>query len=81
MEMVETAMEIDGDGSGHTSPSWKGAGIQTSIPQNLSSMAAEMRNCSGKNADCFRVFLRKAFYRRRGGVRGPPVTSRVFIKF
>jgi hypothetical protein len=38
----------------------------------LSSTAAALQKCSGKNADCFRVFLRKAFYRRRGGVRGPP---------
>jgi hypothetical protein len=51
METEETVMETDGDGSGGTSPSWQGAGTETSIPQNLSSMAAELRNCSGKNAD------------------------------
>jgi hypothetical protein len=51
MEMAETAMETDGDGSGGTFPSQQGAGIETSVPQNLSSMVAELRNCSGKNAD------------------------------
>jgi hypothetical protein len=35
----------------------------------LSSTAAALWNCSGKNADCFRVFRREAFYRRRGIVR------------
>jgi hypothetical protein len=51
METVETAMETDGDGFGGTSPSQQGAGTETSVPRNLSSMAAELRNCSGKNAD------------------------------
>jgi hypothetical protein len=51
MEMEETAMETDGDGSGGTSPSRQRAGIETSVPQNLSSTAAELQNCSGKNAD------------------------------
>jgi hypothetical protein len=72
METVETAMETDGDGFGGTSPSRQGARTETSIPRNLSSTVAALRNCSGKNADCFRVFLWKAFYRRSGGVRGPP---------
>jgi hypothetical protein len=31
------------------------------------------QNSFWKFADLFRVFLWKAFYRRRGGVRGPPV--------
>jgi hypothetical protein len=31
-----------------------------------------LRNFTGENADSFRVFSREAFYRRRGGVRGPP---------
>jgi hypothetical protein len=51
METMETVMEIDGDGFEGTSPSRQGTGTETSIPQNLSSMAAELRNCSGKNAD------------------------------
>jgi hypothetical protein len=63
MEMAETAMETDGDGSGGTSLSRQGARIETSVPRNLSSMAVELRNCSGKNADCFRVFHREASYR------------------
>jgi hypothetical protein len=51
METAETAMETDEDGSGGTSPSRQGARIETSIPQNFSSTAAALRNCSGKNAD------------------------------
>jgi hypothetical protein len=34
--------------------------------------AAELQDSFSKITDPFRVFLRKAFYRRRGGVRGPP---------
>jgi hypothetical protein len=48
METAETAMETDGHGSGGTSPSRQGAGTETSVPQNLSSTAAALRNCSGK---------------------------------
>jgi hypothetical protein len=44
METAETAMEIDGDGSGGTSPSQQGAGIETSVPRNSSATAAELRN-------------------------------------
>jgi hypothetical protein len=51
METAETVMETDGDGSGGTSPSRQGVETETSIPRNWSSMAAELRNCSGKNAD------------------------------
>jgi hypothetical protein len=32
METAETVMETDGDGSGGTSPSWQGAGTETSVP-------------------------------------------------
>jgi hypothetical protein len=38
----------------------------------LSSMAAELRNCFGKNTDSFRVFRREALNRRRGVVRSGP---------
>jgi hypothetical protein len=72
METAETAMETDGDGSGGTSPSRQGAGTETYVPRNLSSTAAELRNCSGKNADSPRVFRREASYRRRGVVRRRP---------
>jgi hypothetical protein len=34
--------------------------------------AVELQDSFSKITDPFRVFLRKAFYRRRGGVRGPP---------
>jgi hypothetical protein len=72
METTEMAMETDGDGSGGTSPSRQGAGTKNSIPQNLPSTAAALRNCSGKIADCFRAFHPEASYRRRGVVRGGP---------
>jgi hypothetical protein len=69
METVEMVMEADGDGSRGTFPSRQGARIETYVPQNLSAAVTELRNCSGKNSDCFRVFHREAFYRRRGIVR------------
>jgi hypothetical protein len=72
MAATETAMETDGDGSGGTSPSRQGARIETSVPRNLSSTAAALRNYSGKNADSPRVFRPEALYRRRGIVRGLP---------
>jgi hypothetical protein len=65
-------METDGDGSGGASPSRQGAGTETSVPQNLSSTAAVLRNCSGKNADSFTVFRQEATYRRRGIIRRRP---------
>jgi hypothetical protein len=72
METAETAMETDGDGSGGTSSSQQGAGTETSVPQNLSAVAAELRNSFWKIADSFRVFCPEALYRRRGVVRGLP---------
>jgi hypothetical protein len=42
MEMAETAMETDGDGSGDTSPSRQSAGTETFVPQNSSVVAAEL---------------------------------------
>jgi hypothetical protein len=72
METAETAMETDGDGSGGTSLSWQGARIETSVPRNSSTVAAELRNCSGNFADSLRVFCPEASYRRRGIVRGQP---------
>jgi hypothetical protein len=44
METVETVMENDGDGSGGTSLSQQGAGIETSIPRNSSVATAELQN-------------------------------------
>jgi hypothetical protein len=72
METAKTAMETDEDGSGGTSPSRKGTGIETSVPRNLSAAAAELRNSFWKFADSFRVFHREASYRRRGIVRSGP---------
>jgi hypothetical protein len=51
METAETVIETDGDGSGGTSPSRQGAGTETSVPQNLSTAAAELRNSFWKIAD------------------------------
>jgi hypothetical protein len=70
MEMAETAMETDGDGSRGTSPSRQGAGTKTSVPQNLSTV--ELRTSFWKFADCLRVFCREALYRRRGVIRSGP---------
>jgi hypothetical protein len=72
METAETAMETDGDGSGGTSQSRQGARTETSVPRNLSSTTMALQNYSGKDADCFRVFRREDFYRRRGVVRRRP---------
>jgi hypothetical protein len=73
MEKAETAMETDGDGSEGTSPSWQGAGIETSVPQNLASTAAALWNYSGNFADSPRVFRPEALYRQgasSGGCQG-----------
>jgi hypothetical protein len=51
MEISETMIETNGDGSGGTSPSEQGAGIETSVPQNLSSMVVMLQNSFGKNVD------------------------------
>jgi hypothetical protein len=72
METAETAMETDEDGSRSTSPSRQGAGTETSVPRNLASTAAVLRNYSGNFADSPRVFCPEALYRRRGIVRGQP---------
>jgi hypothetical protein len=61
METAETAMETDGDGSGGTSPSRQGAGTETSVPQNSSTAAAELRNCFWKIADSLRVFVPRLY--------------------
>jgi hypothetical protein len=72
METAETTMETDGDGSGGTSLSQQGARTETSVPQNSSAVAAELRNYFWKIADSPRVFRPEALYRRRGIVRGLP---------
>jgi hypothetical protein len=63
---------VDGDGSGGNSPSRQGAGIETSVPRNLSLMVAALRNFSWKDADLFRVFASERIYRPKGDVRGGP---------
>jgi hypothetical protein len=72
METAETAMEIDGDGSEGTSPSWQGAITETYVPRNSLVAVAEMRNSSGNFVDSLRVFRPEASYRQRGIVRGQP---------
>jgi hypothetical protein len=72
MDMAETAMEADGDGSWGTSSSRQGAGTETSVPQNLASTVAELRNSFWKFADSPRVLRPEASYRRRGVIRSGP---------
>jgi hypothetical protein len=72
METAKTVMETNEDGSGGTFSSRQGAEIETSVPRNLSSTAAALRNCSGNFADSPRVFRPEASYRRRGVVRSGP---------
>ena len=70
---------VDGDDSGGNSPARQRAGTETSVPRNLMSMAAALRNSSWNMASCFRVFASEGINRRRGGVgggpRGPPHRS------
>jgi hypothetical protein len=42
---------VDGDGSEDNSPSPQGGGIETSVPQNWSSMVATLRNFSWTETD------------------------------
>jgi hypothetical protein len=63
---------VDGDCFRGNSPSRQGAGIETSVPQNWSSMAAALQNFSWIDTGLFRVFTSEAFYRRKGDVRGHP---------
>jgi hypothetical protein len=63
---------VDGDGSGGNSPSQQGAGTETSVPLNLSSTAAVLRNFSCMEASQFRVFSLGAIYKRKDDVGGRP---------
>jgi hypothetical protein len=63
---------VDGDGSEGNSPSRQGAEIETSVPRTSSSMGAALQNFSWMDADLFRVFASKGFYRRKGDIRGWP---------
>ena len=69
MKMAVESMEM---APGGNSPSRQGAGTEISVPRNLSSMAAELRNFSWMEASFFRVFLRNGINRRKGNVRGRP---------
>ena len=61
---------VDGDDSGVNSLSRQRAGTETSVPRNLSSMAAALRNSSWNMAWFFRVFASEGINRRRGNVGG-----------
>jgi hypothetical protein len=61
---------VDADGSGGNSPSRQGAGTETLVPQNWSSMAAALWNFSWIDADSLRVFVLEAIYRQKGDVSG-----------
>jgi hypothetical protein len=63
---------VDGDGSGGNSPSRQGAGTETYVPRNWSSMAAALQNFLWIDTGRFRVFTSGAFYRRKGDVTGQP---------
>jgi hypothetical protein len=68
METAETAMEM----APGALPRPGRVPEQTSVPRNSSAATAELRNCSGKNADSSRVFHPEALYRQRGVVKGLP---------
>ena len=72
VESMEVASGVDGDGSGGTSPSRQGAGTETSVPRNLSAMAAALRMFLSNMAYPLRVVTSGAIYRRKGGVGGLP---------
>jgi hypothetical protein len=61
---------VDGDGSEGNSPSWQGAGTETSVPRNWSSMVAMLQNFSWTKTGSFRVFTSEGIYRQKGDVRG-----------
>ena len=72
VESMEVASGVDGDGSGGTSPSRQGAGTETSVPRNLSAMAAAARVFLSNMAYPPRFYASGAIYRRKGGVGGLP---------
>jgi hypothetical protein len=53
-------------------PVRQGAGTETSVPQNWSSMAAVLWNFSWIDASLLRLFASEAFHRWKGDVRGHP---------
>jgi hypothetical protein len=61
---------VDGDGSDGNSPSRQGAGIETSVPQNWSLMAAVLRNFLWIESNLFRVFMSMTIYRQKDEIRG-----------
>ena len=71
VESMEVASGVDGDCSEGTSPSRQGAGTDTSVPRNLSAMAAA-RVFLSNMAYPSRFYASGAIYRRKGGVRGLP---------
>jgi hypothetical protein len=60
---------VDGDGSGGNSPSRQGAGTETSVPQNWSSMVTALQNFLSTEPGPLRVFTSEGTYRRKGDVR------------
>ena len=72
--VIDMVVEIDGDGSGGTSPSRQGAGTETFCPPNLpfgGGGAAELFGAGGL-IDDLGFMHREASYRRRGKVGGVP---------
>jgi hypothetical protein len=50
-------------------PVLQGAGTETSVPRNWSSMVAALWNFLWMDVDSFRVFTSEGIYRRKGDVR------------
>jgi hypothetical protein len=65
-----SGVDGDGDGSEGNSPSRQGAGIETSVPRNWSSMATALRIFLWMDVNSFRVFASEGIYRQKGDVRG-----------
>src|SRR6187200_146959 len=75
---MEGGSNVDGDESGGTSPSRKGAGTGILVPRSLMAMAAEIRIASGEKGSGIRVSSTGVKYMPKGvamgakGAQAPP---------
>ena len=67
---MEGGSNVDGDESGGTSPSRKGAGAGILVPRSLMAMAAEIGIASGEKGSGIRVSSRRFKYMPKGVARG-----------
>ena len=72
---MEKGSNDDGDESGGTSPSRKGAGTGIMSPRNLFSMAAEIGIASGEKGSGIRVSSAGVKIGAKGGTGGDPPVS------